>query len=142
MRKPSRAHWPIIYFRGYREEQIVGWLTRILIRRASVMKRQFRGTDKRDIKREKPIHNQFTHDPGPVREDKTALQEKDEVELMRRTFHLLPPDYQEIVRLHYQEGMTFLEAAEEMNRSVEAVKKLWVRALRYWRKEMERLQGV
>ena len=41
----------------------------------------------------------------------------------------LPEDYREVLVLHHLEGCAFPEVARRMGRSVEAVKKLWARAL-------------
>ncbi len=59
---------------------------------------------------------------------------------LRRTFGLLEPTHQLVVRLHLEEALPFEEVAIMMDRSVEAVKKLWCRALRHWSKEAEDLQ--
>jgi RNA polymerase sigma-70 factor (ECF subfamily) len=41
----------------------------------------------------------------------------------------LPADYGEVIVLHHLEGLTFPEVARRMGRSLDSVKKLWVRSL-------------
>ena len=41
----------------------------------------------------------------------------------------LPDDYRRVIRLRHLEGLTFVEVARQMGRSVDAVEKLWARAL-------------
>jgi RNA polymerase sigma-70 factor (ECF subfamily) len=41
----------------------------------------------------------------------------------------LPPDYREVVVLRHLEELPFAEVAARMERTVDSVQKLWVRAL-------------
>jgi RNA polymerase sigma-70 factor (subfamily 1) len=128
-------------FRGINEQQLLGWLARILIRRAENLIRQFRGTEKRDVGRERPLSGDVVDPaPGPEQALERAEVKSDRSEIMLRAFYLLSPDYQSIVRLHQQEKRSFVEIAGLMDRSPEAVRKLWTRALRCWAKEAKRLE--
>jgi RNA polymerase sigma-70 factor (ECF subfamily) len=48
---------------------------------------------------------------------------------LSRALDLLPPHYREVVLLRHIEGLPFAQVAEHMQRTVESVEKLWVRAL-------------
>jgi RNA polymerase sigma-70 factor (ECF subfamily) len=48
----------------------------------------------------------------------------------------LPVDYREAIVLRHLEGLSFAEVASRMNRSVDSVEKLWVRALGKLRQAM------
>jgi RNA polymerase sigma-70 factor (ECF subfamily) len=48
----------------------------------------------------------------------------------------LPEDYREVLVLHHLEECAFPDVARRMGRSVEAVKKLWARALARLRKSV------
>jgi RNA polymerase sigma-70 factor (ECF subfamily) len=41
----------------------------------------------------------------------------------------LPEDYHEVILLRHLEALSFAEVAKRMGRSVDAVEKLWMRAL-------------
>jgi RNA polymerase sigma-70 factor (ECF subfamily) len=41
----------------------------------------------------------------------------------------LPPDYRQVIVLHFLEGLPSAEVARRMGRSVNSVEKLWIRAL-------------
>jgi RNA polymerase sigma-70 factor (ECF subfamily) len=49
--------------------------------------------------------------------------------LLAEALARLPEDYREIVMLRHLEDLPFAEVAVRMNRSVDSVQKLWVRAL-------------
>ena len=48
----------------------------------------------------------------------------------------MPEDYREVLVLHHLEECAFPEVARRMGRSVEAVKKLWARALARLRRSL------
>jgi RNA polymerase sigma-70 factor (ECF subfamily) len=49
----------------------------------------------------------------------------------------LPTDYAEVIILHHLEGRSFPEVAQLMDRSLDSVNKLWVRALAWMREMLE-----
>jgi RNA polymerase sigma factor (sigma-70 family) len=76
--------------------------------------------------------------PGPP---ENATRQSNEVFEDGRALGALPPDYREILRLVREEGLTLREAAQRMNRSREAAKKLYGRALFRLTEVFEKLQG-
>jgi RNA polymerase sigma factor (sigma-70 family) len=44
-------------------------------------------------------------------------------------YRTLPPDYGEVIILRHLEGLPLAEVAERMGRSLDSVKKLWVRGI-------------
>jgi RNA polymerase sigma-70 factor (ECF subfamily) len=130
-------------FKGFSEEQLLAWLVAILTRRAQKVHRQFRGTAKRDIGRERPLTKSIA-EGVPAQEwegtEATTSQLDEDGECMRLTFKLLPAEYQQIVRLRREVGMTFEEVGVIMGRTAEAAKKLWTRMLRRWGNDAELLK--
>jgi RNA polymerase sigma-70 factor (ECF subfamily) len=49
----------------------------------------------------------------------------------------LPSDYRDVNMLHHLEGLSFAEVARRMKRSLDSVKKLWIRALVRLRDSLE-----
>jgi len=132
-------------FKGFSEDEITAWLVRILAHRAINLHKHFRGTVKRDIGRERPLSTAAVM-RAPQREqedgarDEIVGQGEKRAALMRRTLRKLPGDYQLVVKLYYREKKSFEEVAVCMDRSVDAVRKLWGRALRCWRNAVKLLE--
>ena len=63
------------------------------------------------------------------------------LELARRARAMLPPDHAEVLRLAREEGVPLREVAERMNRSYDAVKKLYGRALCRFKVLFDELRG-
>jgi len=128
-------------FHGCSPEQTGCWLARILKNRAEYLIRKYRGTRKRDLALERTLEKRDELQICQTDSDTDALVgDTKHAELLTPAFHLLSPDYQTVVRLHYREQKTFVETAELMDRSVDAVKKLWSRALRSWTKQVKRME--
>ncbi len=93
------------------------------------------GTAKRHVVRESPPRSHPTraaeafrvadHSPSPS----WAAIEREEAQAVADALRRLPPDYVRVIVLVHWEHRTFNQAAEEMDRSVEAVRRLWTRAV-------------
>ena len=131
------AHRDFERFRGDSEPQLLAWLRRILLHNVADFVRHFRGTAKRQVRREVPFGNpaessRFFGAPEPVAPGATPSQE-----LVRRDNELrlvaalekLAPDYQEVILLRNLQRLPFNEVAEKMGRSRPAVQMLWKRAI-------------
>jgi RNA polymerase sigma-70 factor, ECF subfamily len=126
-------------FKGCSEDEIIGWLVRILVHRIQNLGKQFH-SGKRDVGRETPLTKDIAQglqmrEPADENERERLLRVQ--TVAMRRSFAELPTDYQQVIRLHYREKMPFKEVGVVLQRSEEAVKKLWTRALRRWGEEAE-----
>lgn len=132
------AHRDFDRFDGASEQEWLAWLRRILAHNVSDFIRRYRGTAKRQVRREVPFRDPGLSGPGggapePVAADRTPSQQLALVdEQMRVTAALaeLAPDYQEVIVLRNLERLPFAEVAERMGRSRPAVQMLWMRAIR------------
>ncbi len=61
----------------------------------------------------------------------------DEWMIIQRALHCLPKHYQEVIMLRFADGLTFAEIAEQRNKSLEATKSLYRRALQAIRKKVD-----
>jgi RNA polymerase sigma factor (sigma-70 family) len=52
----------------------------------------------------------------------------------------MPDDYQQVLNLRYRENRAFEEIAATMNRSANAVRKLWARAIERLQEELDASQ--
>src|SRR5437879_9126906 len=54
---------------------------------------------------------------------------REQAVLLANALGELPDDYREVIVLRHLEGLTFPEVARRMERSLDSVEKLWMRAL-------------
>jgi RNA polymerase sigma-70 factor, ECF subfamily len=125
-------------FGGKNEQEWLAWLKRILAHNSADFVRRYRGTAKRQARREVPIRSR--HDSTcafgaaePAAPCPTPSQEFLQIDNeLRVTAALaqLPTDYQEVVVLRNLQRLSFNEVAERMDRSRPAVQMLWMRAIK------------
>jgi RNA polymerase sigma-70 factor, ECF subfamily len=124
-------------YRGNSEQEFAGWLRQILAARLADLFRRYCGTQSRDVCHEQPLRVELDKssqvlERGLVAPGSSPSEQADRHEQavrLARTLERLPADYREVLVLHHLEECDFSEVARRMGRSVEAVKKLWARAL-------------
>ncbi len=131
------AHRDFDHFQGTSEKEWLAWLKKILAHNAADFVRHYRGTAKRQARREVPFR-----DPAdslslgaaePAAPDRTPSQEFLQLDNeLRVTAALaeLPEDYQEVIVLRNLQRLPFADVAERMGRSRPAVQMLWMRAIK------------
>jgi len=131
------AHQDFAKFQGATERELLAWLRKILSHNAADFVRRFRGTAKRQARREVPIRDPAdSRSPGvpePAAPGATPSQEFMQLDMELRVIAALdelPPDYQEVIALRNLQRLPFNEVAERMGRSRPAVQMLWMRAIR------------
>jgi RNA polymerase sigma-70 factor (ECF subfamily) len=124
-------------FRGSAEPQRIAWLRQILAHQLAHLARHFAGTQMRDVSREASIHESLCQssarldsllpaaDPTP---SENAANNEQRLHLAR-VLDAMPPDYRQVILLRNIEDLPHEEIAIRMNRTVGAVRMLWVRAL-------------
>jgi RNA polymerase sigma-70 factor, ECF subfamily len=125
-------------FQGRTEQEWLAWLKRILAHNAADFIRHYRGTAKRQTRREVPLRTQAESTlnygaPEPAAPCATPSQEFLQIDAELRVSAALaelPPDYQEVIVLRNLQRLQFNEVAERMGRSRPAVQMLWMRAIR------------
>lgn len=127
------AHDCFDRFEGNTEEELFAWLTTILKRRWAKSRDQFYGTAKRDVGREYPLEGFRSHASEVLVENdatpSAAVIARDEEQLIRRSMARLPEEYRRVLVLRNWERKSFGDIGKEMQRSPEAVRKLWGRAV-------------
>jgi RNA polymerase sigma-70 factor, ECF subfamily len=138
------AHQHIGSFRGATSSEFAAWLRAILAHRLARHTRSFLGTQARDIRLEEILTHELeqasgffaaalgNRQPSPseaMMATETVLELADAIEK-------LPEDYRTVILLRNMQGMAFGEVAQSMNRTVDSVEKLWVRALAKLREAM------
>jgi RNA polymerase sigma-70 factor (ECF subfamily) len=131
------AHRDLAQFRGETEAELVGWLRRILAANLVDLVRRYCGAQRRDVRLERRLADevdQSSRDIGLVlmTKDSSPSQRavrREQAVLLADALKSLPEDYGEVIVLHHLQGLNFPEVARRMERSVDSVKKLWIRAL-------------
>ncbi|MBY0525663.1 MAG: sigma-70 family RNA polymerase sigma factor [Gemmataceae bacterium] len=121
-------------FRGSTEAELLGWLRRILLNNAANLSRRFQDTAKRQLAREvnaselaqRTLDAELPAD-SPLPIDRLAALERDEE--LRRSLERLPEAYRQVIVWRNFEHLPFDEIGQRLNRSGEAARKLWTRAL-------------
>jgi RNA polymerase sigma-70 factor (ECF subfamily) len=131
------AHAAFDRFRGASEAEFLAWLRQIFAKQLANLLRRYLGTKGRNVRLERPLK------PGPDQSSQTsdevlvAVQSspsqraarREQAVLLAEALGRLPEDYREVLVLRDLEELPFTEVARRMGRSVDAVEKLWLRAL-------------
>ena len=129
-------------FRGDSEAEWLAWLRQMLLNNIGNFTRRYRATQKRQVSGEVPLPREGSSvqageglaDDTPSPSEILALQER--AEAVTRILAQLPEDYRQVLLLRYQEQLSFEEIAQRMSRSINAVRKLWARAVERFQQEM------
>jgi RNA polymerase sigma-70 factor (ECF subfamily) len=132
-------------FQGASEGEWVAWLRCILERNATDFIRHYRGTAKRDVKREVALSHpadgsSILSAAEPAARDATPSQEfirrDDELRIAAALEHL-SPDHRQVIELRNLQRLPFEEVAERMGRTRPAAQMLWMRAI----KKLQQIMG-
>lgn len=126
-------------FRGSNSREFYAWINSILRNEIKATRRDYL-RQRRDVRRETAGHSEggaelVSLQAGPDAE----LERREQLQRFHRLVARLPSDYAEVIQLRGIEELPFLEVAQRMSRSVDAVTKLWSRALLKLAEEMKRL---
>ena len=121
-------------FRGGTAAEFRGWLKTIVVNEMGKMRRNFRA-GKRDIGRELQLEGQASASgtrPTPADVNPTPSTEAmaaEQIDNFYAILQQLPEDYAQVIRLRSLERLPFKEIADKMQRSHDAITKLWYRAV-------------
>jgi RNA polymerase sigma-70 factor (ECF subfamily) len=126
-------------FRGNSPAELQAWLGKILTNRLAYLRRHFLGTDKRQLAREVALERDGDSDLGQRRLEEPMTHPSDspsqhaarreEQEAVVKAVARLPEDYQKVLHLRTREQLSFEEIGRLLNRSPDAARMLWGRAV-------------
>jgi RNA polymerase sigma-70 factor, ECF subfamily len=123
-------------FRGRTEAELLAWLRQILLCHLANLHRSYHDTAKRDVSRELSLGAAHTDAISllalPARACATPSWQainREEVERVEAAIQRLSPDYQRVITLVSRQHRSFAEAGVEMNRSADAARRMWGRAI-------------
>lgn len=139
----AARHFPV--FRGESEPELAAWLRQILATSLARLMRRYLGTQARDVRLERDLADDLDRSSAAVPVGLVAPQSspsqrasrREQTVILAEALDRIPVDYREVLVLRHLEGLSFPEVAERMNRSVDSVQKLWVRALPKLRQALE-----
>jgi len=114
-------------FGGSTIAQFQGWVREILRNDISNFVRLY-DAKKRNLKREVPADG-VLHIPADDPSPSTVVRTAEDVQLLRRKIAELPEDYQQVLELAFWGQLSFEEIGNIMQRSPDASRMLWYRAV-------------
>src|SRR5262245_17943826 len=130
-------------FRGSTDAELFTWLRRILLHNLANFIRHYRQTNKRQVGREvhlTPPNSVSPESPALPADVPTPSREvmaSEETQELHRAIARLPEDYRQVLLLRHLEDRSFEEIAQVMQRSSNAVRLLWGRAVERLQQELE-----
>jgi RNA polymerase sigma-70 factor (ECF subfamily) len=129
-------------FQGTSAEELRAWLRRVLLNNVANFTRQFRQRAKRDVGREVSLEaGGSSHERGVglaadtlSPSDEALAQEQ--AQALARAMERLPEDYRQVLGLRHEEQLTFEQIGQKMQRTANAARMLWLRAVERLQKEM------
>jgi RNA polymerase sigma-70 factor (ECF subfamily) len=139
------AAWGVAGFNGQTRQALLGWLRQIVLHNLADQQRWHR-REKRDVGRETPLEDIRRCEQGiELPSDHTSpsgrIQAEESFQSLHRAVSQLPEEYRLVIMMHHREGLSFEDIAQRMERSVDAVRKLWYRAVRQLRAVLEPEDG-
>jgi RNA polymerase sigma-70 factor (ECF subfamily) len=129
-------------FHGNSAEELRAWLRRVLLNNVANFTRQYRERAKREVGREVPLEaGGSSHKRGAGLAADTISPSgqavaHEQAEALARALERLPPDYRQVLALRHEEQLTFEEIGQKMQRTANAARMLWLRAVERLQKEM------
>jgi RNA polymerase sigma-70 factor, ECF subfamily len=130
-------------FHGDTEAELLAWLRQLLLHRVGKLRRRYRDTQKRRLAREVALGGDDSSE-GPAGalaantlSPSGQAMEHEEDQALREALGRLPEDYRRVITLRYQEQLPFEEIGELLQRSPEAARKLWARAVERLHEELD-----
>jgi RNA polymerase sigma-70 factor, ECF subfamily len=129
-----KGHERMADFRGAKPEELACWLRQILLNHLKTATRSF-ACEKRELSREQPAARSMT-DSRQLSPSGVAVS-REEREVLDRALERLPDPYRQAIEMRHVQNLSFHEIGQRLNRSQEAARKLWARAVRQLQRELE-----
>lgn len=131
-------------FRGGSEPERLAWLRQILARVLGHEVRRYRGTKKRDIAKERSLEQSIASSSQVLGQLMAAdgpspsqmAQRQEEEARLATALERLPAEYREVIIRRNIQVQSHEQIAEALEKSVPAVRMIWVRALKRLKSEM------
>jgi RNA polymerase sigma-70 factor, ECF subfamily len=121
-------------FHGHSRDELLAWLRKILENNLAVFRRRYRGTLKRQVSLEVSFDAGGPAAPGPdwvsdSASPSTAAAQREQAAALESALGRIPEDYRRVIVWYQYDQHTFEEIGRRLDRSPEAARKIWSRAL-------------
>jgi RNA polymerase sigma-70 factor (ECF subfamily) len=128
-----KAHAAFDQFRGQSYPELLAWLRQCLANNLADVRRKYRGAQQRDVSREVPATDESQKGRGaivdPLLTPSSAADLGEQVTILRSALLQLPEEYRQVILWRNWDQMNFAEIGQRLQRSEEAARKLWNRAV-------------
>jgi RNA polymerase sigma-70 factor, ECF subfamily len=141
------GHRDFRQFKGETEEELLAWLRGILLHKLSKFDRYYRQAAKRQIACETSLERSRGSGPGALALPSSTPSPswhavaREEADSLDQAIARLPDDCRRVLVLIHLENLSFAVAAAAMNRSVDATRRLWGRAVALLTNELDGTHG-
>ena len=127
-------------FRGQTRAELISWLRTILGNCAAEGARRYRGTAKRDVRREQSLEQMASEFGGALADSTNSpsinMMASEERQRMERSVRRLSSRNEQAIRLRNDLGLSFAEMGVALSCSANAARKLWARAVKELGREL------
>lgn len=130
-------------FEGSSPEELRAWLRQVLLHNVGAFSRRYRSTGKREVAREVAVGADGSFQGiQQVPADSTLSPsgvaiEHEQALALRQAVDRLPEEYRRVVVLRFEDGLSFEEIGQITERTADAARKVWSRAMERLRQEWE-----
>ena len=130
------------HFGGQTAAELRAWLRQILLHNLANFARAYRATGKRQVTLEvTPVAGGSTLAGLEPATGESSLPERnalaaEEAEALEAALRRLPDDYRRVISCRHQQGLSFADIARRLDRSENATRKLWFRAVERLKQEL------
>lgn len=124
-------------FQGSTAADLLAWLHAILLNKVATFTRQYRDTDKRRITREVPLDEDRADAPDREPTPSSRMMHAEQTAALTAALQCLPEHYRQVIHWRQWEELPFEEIARRLDRSVDAARMLWWRAIERLQKELK-----
>jgi len=129
------AHRDFHRFSSSTHSRLQAWLTELLRNNIADARKRFRDAAKRDVSREVPLDSSLKE---LARSNPTSAASTDmRSENYQAALTKLPPHYQETIHLRHTERLSFKEIGERLDKTADAARMLYGRAIEALKAECE-----
>lgn len=132
-------------FHGETRQELMAWLRGILVKDVKQTHRYFRA-EKRKVSRERPLpddslRRERSRLVDDVDSPSTEVSLREQEALLRNALGSLSEEEQRVIELRNWQRLSFVEIGSQMNRSADATRKLWSRAILRLQQRMDEANG-
>jgi RNA polymerase sigma-70 factor (ECF subfamily) len=139
------AHRDFGQFQGQTEGELLAWLRRVLATGLADQVRRFRGTRRRDLRLEMRLAADIDRSSqalerglvAPGSSPSARAERREDARRLADALERLPADYRDVLLLRHFQGLSFPEIARRLDKTLDAVKNVWLRGLGRLRRTLE-----